>query len=69
MAIPHMVIFEKCHGDVDITDCRICDSKGYVIVWETTLHDITDSGRARECTDGCAVLARQLEVQSGVKGI
>ena len=46
MAKPHMVICEKCHGDVEATNCIPCEGKGYIVVWETFLTDVTDSGRA-----------------------
>ncbi len=42
--IPHMVICAECGGDVEATGCKICEGKGYLIVWQTELKDITASG-------------------------
>ena len=52
--IPHMVLCVKCQGASDLvengrfSDCKICDGKGYVIAWESTVADVSDTGVAKK---------------------
>ena len=48
MAKPHVVICPKCNGDVEAVDCKPCEGKGYIVVWETFLSDATDSGKIEQ---------------------
>jgi DnaJ-class molecular chaperone len=59
MAKPHMVICEKCHGDVEATHCIPCEGKGYIVVWETFISDITESGQKRQAELAMASGGRQ----------